>query len=91
MHAPVASLLSKEWYCGSYAIRLAAHVPHADIVRMKTRGQIIRGTTIYVRHGKVRDTDCGMIECRDRHGMPFGWNKCLIVEITAHSGVIWPP
>ena len=85
--------ISPEWAEWSYEIRLVRTVEFRQLMRMKTDAQYIQNCgperIIYVPKGLLREST-HFIEGKDCLGIPFGWNKTLVMEVVAQDGsLLW--
>ncbi len=88
METPIIRISSKEWLNRSLIIYFRPTVPFRIVRLMETEGQQRSGRVVCLLRGKIRDTTCGMLEFHDRTGIPFGWNKKLVVKVVTYSGIV---
>lgn len=80
------------WYEGSFEILITPEYPRESMRQMHAHA--VRECASYrvkVIHGRARATRSDMLEFRDHRGMPFGWNKRLVLLVQdLEKNILWP-
>lgn len=85
-------LRTARWLEISFEILISRSVSRNEMRRMHPfYAEESAGYRVRVPNGMIRNTSCGMIECRDHRGMPFGWNKKLVLAVLdLERNIVWP-
>lgn len=86
------ALRTTVWLKTSFDVLISRTVLRAEMQRMHPyAAEENAAYRVRVSAGMIRNTSCGMIECRDHRGMPFAWNKKLVVAVLdLERNILWP-